>query len=149
MCFGFTDYAQVPAYNTLTAYTANFTRKTTPDTMVNTDSSYLVANTMDYRNFDLNFVYTLTKVSGTISGGTVVFQGTNDDSQWWTLKSSAIQSVETADTVTLTNASITKQFNILQSQYSHVRARFIPTGTQTSVANGKVYYTPRKVKIMP
>ena len=149
MCIAFVDYGQLSI--SLVPYSAALAKKSTPDTLVNVDTTYLYLNTLDLRDYHINAVLTNTKVSGTISGGTIIMQGTNEttnttSTNWWTLKNYATQSVSSADTVTLTNATITMDWNLNASFYRYLRFRIISAGTQTCVPTGTVYYYPALIK---
>lgn len=143
MCIAFVDYGQ--GYVSLTPYTAAFAKKTTPDTTVNTDTTYLVCATTSVQNYPIQVDITNTKVSGTV-GGSVIMQGSNNLTTWWTLKNYSTDMYGTSDTTTLTNATLTMPYGLSVCRYKYLRWRFITSGTQSSVPTGTLYWCPTLIK---
>ena len=119
---------------TLTAQKADLTA-CTKDTTVNTDTSYLVTGLItSYSDLEFNIVN--TKLTGT-SGGTIIVQGSPDNSNWYTMVNDKTQSLIN-DTTTVSNTT-RFQFVVKTHPYQYYRIRYISSGTQTSVMTGLVY----------
>lgn len=127
------------------------------DTTVNTDTSYLYFSTtsptasvlsitpISYNN-DIVFQWANTQISGT-SGGTVIFQGsmsgtfTNAAGDWNTLISDKNFAL-IKDTVTVSGTTV-GTFICPSCKWRAVRARYIASGTQTSIMTGTAWVRPR------
>lgn len=145
MCVSFAGFGQ--GKNALVPYKANFTKKTNgADTTSNTDTTYLVLPGIDIRGYQFQADITNTKVSGTV-GGSVIMQGSNDFSNWFTVKNYASVVVGVSDTTTLTNTnSQIFTYGLHSCDFLYVRWRFITSGTQTSYPTGTIYWCPPMVK---
>lgn len=126
----------------LLAYTAAYVRKSTPDTLVNTDSSYLATGAIQ-AFYDMYFVVTNTKVSGTV-GGTIVCQGSmtggTSNTEWNTIANNKAEAPFITDTFTATNGTLRFEYHIPNHQFTYYRVRYINSGgTQSSVMTGTAY----------
>jgi hypothetical protein len=84
---------------------------------------------------------TFTKISGTV-GGSALFQGSVNNSTWYTLKSDESQLISgqfTEDTATLANATTTYVWNYPNHEFKYYRIRFITTDG-AAAPTGTVYY---------
>lgn len=111
----------------------------TRDTVTNTDTTYLTATITG--SYDLIFKTTVTKISGTV-GGSMLLQGSVDNSIWFTLANSTsnIASGQMSDTATVTNATASYHWRLDNHKWQYYRVRYISSGTQTSYPSGTVYY---------
>lgn len=132
--------AQAQSYlQALKAYNAAFVYKPTPDTTVNTDTTYLVSGLID-PYYDLSFVAINTKVSGT-PAGSIIIQGSMDNfvSSVQTLTTNKAEAIFTTDTVTAVNGTTKIEYHFPNHQLSYYRIRYISSGTQTSVMTGTLW----------
>ena len=122
-------------------YDATFTAKSTPDTTVNTDTTYLYWDMKDQIG-DLYFDIITTKLTGT-AGGTIILQGSYDGTTWINVINDSSQAVITT---TYTISNTTHAYYILKMHpFIKYRVRLIYSGTQTSVCTGsKLWYRKRQ-----
>lgn len=116
----------------------------TADTTLNADTSYLFAQLTP--GYMLALQWTNTKVSGTVAGSVVV-QGSDDATNWYTLTTDKTQSPYLTDTVTAINGNTTAMFVVKQCLFGYVRVRIITTGTQRSTMSGVIYYFTQPYKL--
>ena len=141
------SFAQVQSY-TLSGMTAAGTVKAR-DTTTNPDTTYLVMTTNGDGSItypgDLVYNWTNTNISGT-TGGSVIYQGSMTGTfavatGWTTLVNDKTGALVT-DTVTVSGT--TKGTLIIKNNtWKYVRARYISSGTQTSVMTGTAYFYRR------
>ena len=146
ICASFAGFSQ--GYIAMTPYKADFTKKTNGyDTTTNTDTSYLVAGVgLNLLGYQWQADVINTKVSGTV-GGSVILQGSNDLTTWWTVKNYSSVITGVSDTTTLTNTtSQTFTYGLHSCDFKYVRLRAITSGTQTSYLRATLYYCPPLVK---
>lgn len=112
---------------------------TTNDTTVNTDTSFVWFGSV--LGWNLTVQWTETNVTGT-TGGTVIYQGSNDNVNWYTLAADTTQCnacLASATISGLTAAATTTKLAIFRNfQFPYIRARLTTTGTQTSFINGLI-----------
>lgn len=150
------SYAQSRVSYTLKAMTAAGVGKSTPDTTVNTDTTYLYLSdgtTSGVKAFNEyeDLVYSWAAVPSitgtTTSGTTIIAQGSMTGTfatvgDWITLIADLTQynggsSFSISGSTTLYN-----YFVLPRNQFKYVRLRMITAGTQTSVVTGKVSVLP-------
>ncbi len=110
------------------------------DTMVNHDTTYLYFS--KHYAYYCGFVFTNTKVSGTVVG-TAVLQGTNDsvNGPWETITGvTSLCSTCVGASLTLTDATNTKTWMTGPETFICERIRVITTDSGTSTPSGKKYY---------
>lgn len=142
-------FAQSSRTGTMQAATAAGTIKAR-DTTTNTDTSYLWDARNDHNQWDVNFQFYNTNVSGTTTASIIV-QGSNDATSvitgtWYTLINNASQNVSAVDTGTA--VTTVYSFNIPQCQYRYLRVRAITGGTQTSYLRGTYYLASKFVGLL-
>lgn len=118
------------------------------DTLTNADTIYLKWNGISY-SYQMRFVHTLTKVSGTVAG-TAMLQGSDDQDTWYNLASSnETAGVNTAngyfqdDTAAYTDATATYEWLVKGNsayRWKYYRIRCITTGTSVAAPTGTVWY---------
>ena len=137
----------------LNAYSGTgYVAKSTPDTTVNTDTTYL-ANTSGYTtDYNVGWEATITNVSGT-TGGTVTAQGSDDNINWYPVVSSALEMTTQTTTITVSGLTggATKTFTYKwpSHQFTYYRLQFITSGTQTSVMTGAAWLRKKVVIVQP
>lgn len=135
------SYAQpvsAPAGTALHAYNSTFTVKTTPDTTVNADTTYLANISSLTTDYNVTYRGALQNVTGT-TGGYIYAQGSDDYLTWYNVHRSGIESTVSTDsiTVSLTSGAVqTFNYKWPSHQYYFYRIVFRATGTQTSVMTG-------------
>jgi hypothetical protein len=109
------------------------------DTTVNTDTSFLWFSNI--LGWNVQVQWTITNVTGT-TGGTVVYQGSPDNVNWYTVMTDTLQcnSCLATNTVSgLTSGATTLKSAIFKGfPYAYIRVRDITSGTQTSYIAGKI-----------
>ncbi len=109
------------------------------DTTVNTDTSYLWYGNI--LGWNIQVQWTAANVSGT-TGGTVIYQGSPDNVNWYTVladvtQCSACTSSTTISSLTsggkVSNAAVFKSF-----PFRYFRVQEITSGTQTSFVSGSI-----------
>lgn len=111
------------------------------DTTVNTDTSNIYIAAALGWNISLQF--TATNVTGT-TGATVIYQGSNDNINWYTIMTDTATCNSCLATVTVSGltggATTVKSAMFRIFQFNYLRARYITSGTQTSYINGLCTY---------
>lgn len=114
------------------------------DTLTNVDTAYLLATISGI--YDLNFKLTITKISGTV-GGTALLQGSPDNSNWFTINSTAqdFAASQFQSSATVTNGTADYWWNVPATNhvYRYYRIRVITSGTQSCAPTGTAYLHPR------
>jgi hypothetical protein len=126
-------------------YTAALAAKSL-DTASNTDTTYLYFTAVS-AGYNIHCKAVYTRISGT-AGGTLLFQGSDDNSNWFTLANNLEGTVSSqyADTATfssLSSGTSTKDFFYAGTKaykYKYFRIRLITSGTQTGSFAGTTYY---------
>lgn len=138
------------AQSALSAATATYTAKSTPDTLVNADTSYLYNNSIYTTDYNVGWQCSIANVTGT-TGGTVQAQGSDDNVNWYPVIGSATEMTTQTTTVTVSGltAGSTQAFMYKwpSHQFAYYRVRFISSGTQTSVMTGRQYLRKKVVAI--
>lgn len=128
-------------------YTMKSSFNLTSDTATNTGTTYVGLQVQNaYKSLTVQAV--VTKISGTV-GGTVTLQGSNDGTNYNTVKTLYLETVApysvsggTATLTALNQTTTTKIFNINGSPYAYYRLSY--TGTGTMAATIKGYVWPQK-----
>lgn len=158
VAFSFSPDAYAGSRNTmaLKAMTAAGVGKSTPDTTVNTDTTYLYLSdgtTSGVRLFDeyedLIYYWSATpSITGTTtSGTTIIVQGSMTGTfatvgDWVTMVSDATQ-YNGGSSFSISGSTVLYNYFILpRNQFRAIRVRMITAGTQTSVITGRVSVLP-------
>ena len=133
------------ASQAMSGYTAALAAKSL-DTASNTDTTYLYF-TANGAAYNMHFKAVYTRISGT-AGGTLLFQASDDNSNWFTLANNVegmvtSQYADTATFSSLSSGSSTKDFFYVGTKaykFKYFRIRLITSGTQTGSFAGTTYY---------
>jgi hypothetical protein len=109
------------------------------DTATNADQILLHVASGLSGKYDVNVKLTSTKVSGTV-GGTAYCQGSDDNTNWFTLKVASTVSPSVTDTAMLANATTVYSFVYPSVPYKYFRVVYNTTGTQVSAPTATIYY---------
>lgn len=112
---------------------------TVNDTTVNTDTTYTWFSSI--LGWNVQIQTTVQNVTGT-TGGTLIYQGSPDNVNWYTIMTDTVQCNSCVATVTVTSlgsasskivSAVFKNF-----PYANIRVRDITSGTQTSYIASKI-----------
>lgn len=103
----------------------------TKATLTNTDTSYLKPNSPGASRW-LSIQLNVTKVSGT-TAGTASLQLSEDNVNWFPV------SVAGVDTLTISNATISKRWEVGAPKSRYYRVRVYSTGTSVQTVAGSYY----------
>lgn len=121
------------------SYVAGVITNVSRDTTTNVDSTYnWFAGILGW---NVQIQTTVTNVTGT-TGGTLIYQGSPDNVNWYTVMTDTIQCNACVATVTVTGltGAATKVVSAVFKgfPYAYVRVRDITSGTQTSYMTCKI-----------
>jgi hypothetical protein len=156
--FSVASFGQTTRTGSLIPKTAAGVTKTTPDTTVNTDTTYLYSGRSDANQWNISYSWTaIPSISGTTTSVTVVVpQGSNTGTfaaygsgDWVNLITDATQATviapaQTSGTYPVHISGSTAVYGYLQlpkCQFKYVRLVVVTAGTQTSVYTGTYAFT--------
>ena len=137
---GYGQGSRVNQVMTVQKYAAGvITNVSVNDTTTNTDTSNLFTGAVLGWNVGVQWV--VKNVTGT-TGGTVIYQGSNDNVNWYAVMTDTVICNSCLATVTvsgLTGAATTVKAALFKGfPFYYLRARYITSGTQTSYITGKI-----------
>lgn len=143
LCLGTLGYGQASRLNqsmTIQKYAGGVpTGISVNDTTTNTDTSNLFTSSVLGWNVGVQWV--VKNVTGT-TGASVIYQGSNDNANWYTVMTDTVVCNSCLATVTvsgLTSAATTTKAALFKGfPFYYLRVRYITSGTQTSYINGKI-----------
>ncbi len=152
MMLATSTFGQSTRSGNLSAMTANGTLKSTPDTTVNVDTTYLYASRSDANQWDVTYEWSIVpSITGTTTG-TIIVQGSNTGTyavvgDWVTLISDVTQ-YNGSSSISVTGSTTIGYFIFPRCQFKYVRIRYISAGTQTSVLTGTYVFSSRFSKTL-